>query len=749
MSDRHARTSLFRPLLVLALLGIFGLPGAATIVEAAPEQPRVGLVLGGGGARGMAHVGVLRLLQELRVPVTCIAGTSMGSIVGGLYAAGMTPEDMNQTLDQINWPEVFRDGPPRADRPIRFKEEQRILQSTTGEVGLRRGQVILPQGLLQGQNLSLLLEELALPAAGVDDFDQLKVPYRAVATDLETGRAVVLGSGSLAQAMRASMSIPTALAPVELDGRILVDGGVANNLPIDVVRELCQPEIIIAVDVGAPLAPASELTSVLSVTNQLTSILTVRNVQEQIQTLRPVDILIVPDLGDISSIAFNRSPEAVAIGYAAAATQREKLVRFSLSAAAYQAHLAARPALPSADEQPIIDFIRIQNDTRLSDQVIQQQMDIQPGDRLDPRQLSQTLNKIYGMGEFQEVTYSLVEEEGRTGLIVNAEARHIGTDTLQFGLFMGANLQGESQFSINMAYTMAQINALGGQWRSVAQLGSDIVLATDFYQPLDADQDYFVNPYLRHERYDLSLTQAADGSSAEYRVNRTTLGLEAGRNLDRWGRLALGLNYSTGRTEFRRGQRSPADEGSFDGGGFSLSWIQDTLDSLDFPTSGTAQSLTYYNSPTALGADNAFQTLSLTWTQPYTLKQSTLIPRVRLAGRLDGTLAVQDLFRLGGFLNLSGFQTGEASGEYIALGQLIYMHRLTDTSAAFTIPVFAGGSLEVGGAWNEVDEISFDSLIPAGSLFLGADTPLGPAYLGAGYAQGGNASLYLLLGRLF
>jgi NTE family protein len=749
MSHLQVRTYRRHPLPVLTLLAILSLPDAATIAEVAPEPPRVGLVLGGGGARGMAHVGVLRLLEELRVPVTCIAGTSMGSIVGGLYAAGMTAEEMEQTLRQINWPEVFRDGPPRADRPIRFKEEQRLLQSATGEVGFRRGQVILPKGLLQGQNLSLLLEELALPAAGISDFDQLKVPYRAVATDLATGRAVVLGSGSLSQAMRASMSIPSALAPVTLDGRILVDGGVANNLPIDVVRELCRPEVIIAVDVGAPLAPASELTSVLSVTNQLTSILTVRNVEEQIKTLGPTDILLVPDLGDLSSIAFNRSPEAVAIGYAAAATQREKLARLSLSPAAYQAHLAARPSLLVAGEYPVIDFIRIQNNTRLADQVIQQQLDIQPGDRLDPRRLSHTLNKIHGMGEFQEVSYSLVEEDGQTGLIVNTEARHIGTDTLQFGLFMGANLQGDSQFSINMAYTMAQINALGGQWRSIAQLGSDIFLATDFYQPLDADQDYFVNPYLRHERYNLFLTQSADDSSTEYRVNRTTIGLEAGRNLGRWGRLALGLGYSAGSTEFRQGQRSSADEGDFAGGGFSLSWTKDTLDNLDFPTSGAWQNLTYQNSPTALGADNAFQTLSLTWTQPYTLKQSTLIPRVRLAGRLDGTLGIQDLFRLGGFLNLSGFQTGEVSGEYIALGQLIYLHRLNDASAAFSLPVFAGGSLEVGGAWNDVDDITFDSLIPAGSLFLGANTPLGPAYLGGGYAQGSNASLYILLGRLF
>ncbi|MDG4595283.1 MAG: patatin-like phospholipase family protein [Candidatus Contendobacter sp.] len=751
----HRTRLLSRLLFVPCLLALIGSPAVGAATDA-PGRPRVGLVLGGGGARGIAHVGVLKMLQELHVPVDCIAGTSMGSIIGGLYAAGMTPEQMTETVQRIDWPAAFTDGPPRADLPFRTKQEQRVLLTNNG-VGIKDGRVQLPQGLLQGQNLLLLLQELSLPAAEIRDFDKLKVPYRAVATDLATGTPVVLKSGELAMAMRASMSIPSALAPVTLDGKLLVDGGVSDNVPVDVVRQLCRPDVIIAVDVGSPLAPASELNSLLSITGQLTSILTVRNAQQQIKTLGRRDILITPDLGDISSIDFARSREAVTIGYDAAQGKRGELSRLSLSLAAYQAHLAARPDLPQ-NHQPVIDFIRIKNNTRLSDQVIEKQLHVKLGEPLDPQELNRNLNIIYGMGDFQQVTYSLVEEDSKTGLVVEATQQHIGTNTLNFGLFLGANMKGDSLFDLSVAYTMSQLNSLGGEWRTFVQIGGNIKLETDFYQPLDAAQEYFINPYLSYQQYNLDLFNDSNEGNASFRIYRANIGLEVGRNLERWGRLSLGLRYGPGKNDLRFGQISTNEntttnentiqEGSFDDGGYSIRWAADTLDNLNFPTSGYRGNLTFYDSLTALGASNNFSTLSLNAAVPYTWGKQTLIPRVILSGRLSGELGVQDLFLLGGFLNLSGYQIGQVSGQYAALGELIYMYRLDDASAAFTIPLYAGGSLEVGGAWNDLDDVTLDSLIPAGSLFLGADTPLGPLYLAGGVAKG-DASLYLMLGRLF
>jgi len=713
--------------------------------EAAKDRLRIGLVLGGGGARGIAHIGVLKTLEEMHIPIDCIVGTSMGAIIGGLYASGMTPKEMEQTLARINWPEVFKDGPPRADLPFRTKQEQRVLANA--KIGLNAEGARLPKGLLEGQNLLLLLEELSLPAASTDNFDQLRIPYRAVATDLATGEPVVLGSGNLAQAMRASMSIPSALAPVELEEKMLVDGGVSNNLPIDVARTLCHPDAIIAVDVGAPLAPANELTSVLSVTNQLTTILTVRNVVEQVKTLGKKDILITPDLQDLSSIDFDRSPDAIRVGYSAAQDKRSALSRLSISPTVYQHYLASLPPLPSS-EQPIIDFIRIDNGSRLSDQVIEQQLYVKPGDRLNPQKLSRNLNEIYGMGSFQQISYTLVKENSQTGLAIKATPKYIGADTLQLGLFLGANFKGDSAFDISAAYTLSELNALGGQWRNFLQLGSNIELLSDFYQPLDTDQEYFIDPYLQYTQYTLDLLNGSHKDSS-FRIYRTEIGVNMGRNLQRWGRLLLGLRYGHGRNDLRFGQSSFFYEGRFDDAGYSLRWEADTLDNINFPNSGFVGDLIFRDALTALGADQNLRTLSLSYTHAYTWGKYSIIPRIRLAGKLSGEMGIQDLFSLGGFLNLSGYQPNQLSGQYAALGEVIYMYRLDRASSAFTIPIYVGGSLEIGGVWDKYRDIDFDSLISAGSLFLGADTFLGPFYFAGGYAEGGNASLYMLLGKLF
>jgi NTE family protein len=728
---------------------LFMILGASATFAAAnaEHRPRIGLVLGGGGARGIAHIGVLKRLEEMRIPIDCIAGTSMGSIVGGLYAAGMTPQQLSEAVQTIDWPRAFVDGPPRATLPFRTKQEQRILLNS--KLGFKDGQVKLPKGFLEGQNLLLILEQLSLPAAHVHDFDELRIPYRAVATDLATGKSVVLGSGELAKAMRASMSIPSALVPVEMDGKVLVDGGISANVPVDVVRQLCQPDIIIAVSVGAPLAPTDKLNSVLAVTEQLTNFLTVINTNQQINTLSGQDIIITPNMGDLSSIDFNRAVEAMDIGYAAAQQQHQQLARFSLSPTAYEHYVAALPDILRT-EPPVIDFIRIDNKSRLSDQVIEKKLHIKPGQQLDPVELYRNLSEIYGMGEFQRVNSTLVEVDNKTGLVVETQPQDIGYNTLRFDLFLGANLKGDSRFDISMAYTMSELNPLGGQWRNFVQLGGNIVLMSDFYQPIDEAHQYFIDPYIKYEQYNLDLNNTPYANSTSFRVHRSTIGVEAGENLGSWGRIAVDLFYGIGQNDFRIGEAPlPRYEGDFSIGGYAIRWTLDTLDSLYFPTSGRYIKLTYRELLEELGADKDFSSFNLDFTQGYTWNKYSIIPRLRLAGKLSGEPNIQDLFLLGGFLNLSGYQPGQLSGDYAALGQVIYMYRLTDTSAAFTTPIFAGGSLEVGGAWHNYGDITPDSLIPAGSLFLGADTFLGPFYLGAGLAKGGNASLYLMLGKPF
>src|SRR4051812_184106 len=296
-------------------------PSGASLAQRAAESkaattPRIGLVLSGGGARGLAHVGVLKVLEELRVPVHCVTGTSMGAIVGGSYAAGTRPAELEAFVRRADWNEMFRDSPPRTEISTRRKiDEYKTLFAP--EYGVTRRGLVLPKGVIAGVSIEGFFRALTQPAIDTVDFDRLPIPFRAVAADIETGEAVVLSRGSLPRAMRASMSVPGALSPVAIDGRLLVDGGVANNLPIDEARKLCG-EVIIAVNISTPPLKREEITSALSVAGQLINFLGKVNVERQLASLGTRDVLIAPQLGDIAAASFERSADAIRIGESAA-----------------------------------------------------------------------------------------------------------------------------------------------------------------------------------------------------------------------------------------------------------------------------------------------------------------------------------------------------------------------------------------------------------------------------------------------
>jgi NTE family protein len=327
------------PLLVLCL------PATSHAQVATDDRPRIGLALSGGGARGASHVGLLKVLERERIPIDYIAGTSMGSIVGGMYASGMSTEEIEAQLTAVDWDDVFKDKIDRKNRSFRRKTDDR-LWLIGGKVGFKHGDVQLPAGLIQGQKINQLLIQLTLPVADIDDFDDLAIPYRAIAADIQTGETVVLDSGSLPKAIRASMSIPAIMTPVPWGDRKLVDGGIASNLPIEVVREM-GADIVIAVDISTPLSEEDASTSLLSVTGQLTGFLTRRNVEAEIATLTEQDILLVPDLGDIATGDFERIAEAIPTGVASAEEHLAELRRYSINKAAFAEHVAAR-TMPGA-----------------------------------------------------------------------------------------------------------------------------------------------------------------------------------------------------------------------------------------------------------------------------------------------------------------------------------------------------------------------------------------------------------------
>ena len=310
---------------------------AQPIVEAKHE--RVGLVLSGGAARGLAHIGVLKALEEQGVVIDAIAGTSMGAVVGGLYAAGYSIAELEQLATELDWQQALSDAPPREDIPFRRKQDDRDFLVKQKLSFRDDGTLGLPLGVLQGQNLAVLLEKLFARAGAVDDFDDLPIPFRAVAADISTGEAVVFSHGHLALAVRASMSIPAVLTPVEVDGRLLVDGGISNNIPVDIARSMGVDRVIV-VDIGSPLASTESLQTVFNILNQSVALLTRRNSEAQLATLQQQDILIQPELAGFGITDFARAQGMMDAGYRAADALQWRLVALSQP-------LQEQPRLPS------------------------------------------------------------------------------------------------------------------------------------------------------------------------------------------------------------------------------------------------------------------------------------------------------------------------------------------------------------------------------------------------------------------
>jgi len=709
--------------------------------EQRQDRPTIGLALSGGGARGAAHVGVLKVLEEMRVPIDYIAGTSMGSIIGGLYSSGMTPDEIGTALKSMDWEHIFSDDPPRKQRSFRRKRDD-DLYLVQAKPGISdKGELKFPTGAIQGQKFDLALRELTLPVSTVTDFDRLHIPFRAIASDIGTGQSVVLGSGDLANTMRASMAVPGIFAAVEIDGHLLVDGGITNNIPIDVVRGM-GADIVIAIDISTPYMPAKEVNNLFSITGQLTSIMTRTNADRQIATLGGRDFLIVPDLGDITSSDFELSTEAVLTGRKAAEVQRDKLERLSLREDAYREYLAALSTRPSA-APPIVNFVRIKNNSQVSDAMISDRLRQRVGAPLDHELMERDIGNIYGLELFQTVHYDIVEEDGRTGLLVSANARSWGPNYLQFGLELTSDADGAASYGLGFSYLRTGINSLNGEVRLASQLGEAPSIAGEWYQPLDSMSRYFVHTGLSYGAYNVDLYNGRDARLAEFRVKELKLDLAMGREFSVYGEGRLGYRYRAGEVDLRTG--TPGwPEFNYDTGEVYARLSVDRLDNYNFPEEGGLALLEYTLAREDFGGDTDFDQLRVAANRFTTFGDGHVIGIAgQVLSTLDGTAAIQDRSRLGGFLNLSGFAQDSLSGQQAAMLAAIYYRRFKPMPF---LSWYIGTSLEYGGVWEEKDDIGNDG-IAAGSIFLGADTPIGPFYLGFGHAEGGHNAAFFYLGK--
>jgi len=705
------------------------------------DRPRIGLALGGGGARGAAHIGVLKELERLRIPIDAIAGTSMGAVVGGLYASGKTPDELQKLIESLDWADAFTDRSKREQRSFRRKQDDAAYPIPL-ELGLRDGSLRLPKGLIHGQKLSLILREQLLHVYDVYDFDDLPTPFRAVASDIETGDAYAMSHGDIELAIRASMSAPGIFSPVVVDGHMLVDGGLVGNVPVSVVREM-DVDIIIAVDVEFPLYLPEQLQSALAITEQMLTILIRRETRRELSKLRDADILIRPDLGDYGSTNFQDIAQTIAPGAAATIAIEDRLKELSVSEDEYREFLAARRSPPGPPA--IIDFVRVIEDGHPADRFLRSQIRTEPGDAIDAFRFADEAGYLFGLERYEQASYRLIQEADATGVEFETRSKSWGPNFLKFGISIEDDFEGSTAFNVAARMTRTAINSHGAEWRTDLQIGTDPRLETEFYQPLGKGSRYFVAPRVSFEQSNIN-TFSGDSSLARYRIGEVGAGLDFGRELGRWGEFRLGAFRGSGNARLKVGDPQLPNF-DFDAGGARAQFAVDTFDNAQIPKSGTRFNVEWLISRPGFGADSSFDIVESAIDMAWSWKQNTLRFGLEYATTIQSDNLVQNFFQLGGFLRLSGLERGAISGPHLGLARIIYYRQVGETGGGlFDIPLYFGGSVEAGNVWQLRSDISLDSMLLNGSLFAGLDTYLGPLFLAAGFSEGGSTSFYLFLG---
>lgn len=730
-------------LLALALLAFMGLafaepaPGAPS--KPAPAIGCTGLVLGGGGARGVAHIGVLRELERQRVPICVIAGTSMGAIVGALYATGRTPDQIEEILKRLDWADLFRDAPPRARLPMRRKDAQ-LNYRLELEAGWRDGGLALPYGAVQGQKLGLLLHSLLQGAPA--DFDQLPIPFRAVATDIVDGSAVVPSSGNLADVVRASMAVPAVFAPMEIDGRLLVDGGLVNNVPISVVRGMGADRVI-AVDVGSPLLRREDLRTPADVAFQMVSVLMQERTERELATLSDNDVLLAPDLGTFSAADFAGATATIAPGAAAARAASPALVAFAANEDSWAAWRESKRRI--AREPQRIEFVDVEDRRTGTGELVRQRTNALVGQPLDVAVIEPYVSSAYAEGTYERIGWRSEQRDGRAGIVLTPVDKPWGPVFANVGLQFADDFNGRSDYQLVSEILATGLSAKGDEVRSLLKLGRVSELSADWFSPLDANRDYYFGVDGGWRAQNLPITLAGD-QVAEYRVQRAQAGIRLGLQRSAHWSLESGL-WLAHHEANPVVAASNASSATTTTRGVGIRGAWDTLDRLSFPSSGARVVVAAQHYPDAWNPDGG---TVLRARGDWALSSGR--HHWLLGGRWAGTWGSPPLLAaystLGGFLNLSGKVDRGLVQQNLLFARAVYYTRIGEEGGLFALPAFAGVSAEAGNVWGRRDAIATSDLIGAGSAFIGISSPFGPLLLGFGRSSDGDHSWTLSFGNL-
>jgi len=703
------------------------------------ERPKIGLVLGGGGARGYAHVGVLMKLEEMRIPVDYIAGTSMGSIVGGFFATGMNPEELAEVVRNARWDDLFKDKTQREDLPFRRKADD-DLGLFGPKLGIGKDSSLLPKGVVSGQKIVFMFESVISQRVNTNDFDHLPIPYRAIATDIVTGDMVVLDKGELSMAMRASMAVPGVFDPVQRGDRLLVDGGLVRNLPVDVARDM-GAEVIIAVDVGTKLVGKDDLNSALAIVYQMSGLLTVSNTDRQIKSMGENDILIAPDIGDtITSSDFSKLDQAIPLGYAATEAVQDQLQKYSVSDADYRAW--RQQIKKCVDGPPQVHFVSLDNQSRFSNQVILDLITVKPGESLDVEQLDKDLRQIYALGFIRQARYNIVEQNGLEGIKITVQQDERGTRFIETGVDLSFSARGTS-FNIRGGYLSTALDDRGSEFRAVAQIGESPGLVLDYFRPLDNALKYSFEPSAYLLKRPLLLYDVAGDALGEINLKEWGGTLALGREYERHVKLTAGFNRYAGELGVTVGDPEVRPF-HFNGAELYAEFRYDRLDNRYLPTRGVFSVLRYTDSIESLGADASFDQLEFTFFGSRTFGFHNFLYGAQYSTTLSDYAPIYAIYTGGGFLNMSGYEPNSLIGPHYGYVLAGYRYQVAKSGL---LPGYVGMTVEYGNAAEDRKSIFSDGLLN-GSVYFGYKSPLGPIYLGIGWSENRSAIYFVRLGAL-
>ncbi|WP_286294716.1 patatin-like phospholipase family protein [Vibrio apostichopi] len=742
-------------------------------LKEAHKRPTVAVVLAGGGAKGAAHIGVLKALEEMQIPVDYITGTSMGAYVGGLYATGMSADEIESFIYTVDWNRGYRDRVNRSDRRVRDKEYEDRYQLNT-DLGLGWGEIKARKGVVQGQNMLRILRETTGNLSPLDSFDNLAIPYRSVATDIIDLEEVIIDHGHLVDAMMASMSVPGALPPYEVDGRMLVDGGVTNNMPVDVARAM-GADIVIAVDISTNYKSKEDFTNFLAAADQLSNYLVQRSTQEQAETLTDDDFFLRPDVGQMETTEFDKMPTAYHAGYEATRQYRDQLSKLSLSNADYQHYIddkqKARKQLKHGDKT-VVDKVVINNNTHYSDKLIANRLNLDSGKILKTSEIESQVKDLYALDRFELVTYEFDNVDGEDQLQVDVNEKSWGPNYLNFRFYLEDDFATESQYSIGMSANFTDINSHGAELRTNVEMGTDKLIEAELYSPFFSSQKLFTSASIVYSNQKRNLPANIDDieeptldvtkdylpmTYQEY-IGELALGYQP----TLWQEFKVGARYTDGDVEVAS-LPSLGSGGYTRVGGF-MSYRLDTLDNFSLPTKGYFVDLEYlishddFDNDSSL-ADSEFNSesdtvyeISANFMAAQSIEKHTLVAKFDF-GMVESKNSVFpiDPKELGGFLNLSGIPRNSLIGQNLAYGSLIYRYKWFENDfGLFESPFYIGASLEHGGVWSNND-LSLDEapMYTAGSLFAGVDSPIGPIILAYGKTEGNYDSVYLIIGTSY